>query len=138
MKSCITILISILFIVPVISFGIDQPIKIIKLEGKEIESGFEYPTLELKGRVAEIFSFYDAEYISGLTCRIKFNGKKPLPNKVFFSEYDNENKEISHKVRLIYPRMKSGESGYATFRITCHPQKIVIWSEGDGPWESPY
>lgn len=124
------------------SFGIchasDQQDRIIKLEGKNKESGFKYPTLELKGRVAEIFSFYDAEYISGLTCRIKYNGKMPLPSKVFFSEYDSRNKETAHEVRLVYPKLKSGESGYATFKIKGIPSKIVIWSKGDGPWESPY
>ena len=112
--------------------------EVFQLEAKDINSPFTYPILELKGRVAEIFTFYDAEYFSGLTCRIKYNGMKPLPSNVYFSEYDSETKEISHKIKLIYPELKAGESGYATFRINGHPSKLVIWSEGEGPWESPY
>ncbi len=121
-----------------ISFAEGQNHKVIQLEGKKKNSAFSYPSLELQGRIAEIFTFYDAEYISGLTCKIKYNGKTPLPSKVFFSEYDIREKGISHKVRLIYPELNSGESGVATFRIKGTPPKIVIWSEGEGPWESPY
>jgi len=115
----------------------DQP-RVVHLKAENNNSPFTYPILELKGLVAEIFTFYDAEYISGLTCRIKYNGAKPLPSKVFFSEYDSKSKEISHKVRLIYPKLNTGESGYATFRIKSTPSKLVIWSEGEGPWENPY
>jgi len=119
-------------------FSEDQPIKTIQLTGKNKESGFTYPMLELKGRVAEIFTFYNAEWISGLTCHIKYNGKKPLPSNVFFSEYDEDGKQISERIRLIYPKLNSGESGHATFRVKGHASKMVIWSEGDGPWENPY
>ena len=120
------------------AFSDDQPTKTIQLSGKNKDSGFTYPVLELRGRVAEIFTFYNAEWISGLTCRIKYNGKKPLPSNVFFAEYDENGKQMSERIRLIYPKLNSGESGYATFRVKRHASKIVIWSEGDGPWKSPY
>jgi hypothetical protein len=121
-----------------LAFSEDQPTKTIQLKAKHEDSPFTYPVLELRGRVADIFTFYQAEWISGLTCRIKYNGKKPLPSKVFFSEYDETGKQISERIRLIYPKLNSDESGYATFRVKGHASKIVIWSEGDGPWENPY
>jgi hypothetical protein len=128
---------AILLVIVSVSLAFASQDEVVQLEAKDKNSPFTFPILELKGRVAEIFTFYDAEYISGMTCRIKYNGIKPLPSNVFFSEYDNESKEISHKVKLIYPELKAGESGYATFRINGHPSKLVIWSEGEGPWESP-
>ena len=119
-------------------FSEDQPTKTIQLKAQHEDSPFTYPMLELRGRVAEIFTFYNAAWISGLTCRIKYNGKKPLPSNVFFSEYDGNGKQISERIRLIYPKLNSGESGYATFRVKGDASKIVLWSEGDGPWENPY
>ena len=77
-----------------ISFASDQIVKLIKLEGKTKDNGFRYPTLELKRRVAKIFDFYDAEYISGLTCWITYNGKKPLPSKVFFQNLIEDIKKL--------------------------------------------
>ena len=89
----------------------DQPTKTIHLKAKHEDSPFTYPVLELRGRVADIFTFYQAEWISGLTCRVKYNGKRPLPSRVFFSEYDENGKQTSERIRLIYPRLNSGESG---------------------------
>ncbi len=118
------------------SWGKDS--SIIKLPPKDAASAFAYPSIDPKGIIGEIFNFYEAEWISGLTCKIKYNGKKPLPSKVFFSAYDRRGKEISHRIRLIYPNLKNGESGYVTFRISNSANLIVIWAEGNGPWESPY
>ncbi len=119
-------------------FSMDKPAKVIRQEASQRNSSSNYPQLELKGRVAEIFTFSDLEWISGLSCRITYNGKKPLPSRVFFFAYDEKGKLLSKRIRLIYPRLNSGESGIATFRIKGHPSKIVIWSEGAGPWEDPY
>jgi len=111
---------------------------ILKLQPKHGNSAFDYPSIQLEGIISEIFEFYDAEWISGLTCRIKYNGKAPLPSKVFFSIFDKKGKETAHKVRLIYPKLKEGQSGIATFRIKGDPALIIIWAEGEGPYNSPY
>ena len=116
----------------------DPAMKTFQLKAKDPGSAFGYPAVELHGRVAEIFSFDNAEWISGLTCRISYNGKQPLPSKVYFSEYDENGKLISERTRLIYPKLNPGERGKATFRINGSPATIIIWSEGDGPWENPY
>jgi len=138
MKYCFNFALIIVLAAVTVVFSEVQPTKTIQLKAKHEDSPFTYPVLELKGRVADIFTFDQAEWISGLTCRIKYNGNKPLPSKVFFSEYDENGKQLSERIRLIYPRLNSGESGYATFRVKGHASKIVVWSEGDGPWENPY
>ncbi len=138
MKYPFSFILMIVLAVATLAFTEDQPTKKIQLKAKHKDSPFAYPLLELRDRVADIFTFFQAEWISGLTCRIKYNGKKPLPSNVFFSEYDENGNQISERIRLIYPKLNSGESGYATFRIKGHASKIVIWSEGDGPWENPY
>ena len=138
MKLKILLLVFILAISAIFVTAAEQSTLIVHLKGKFKNDTSIYPILELKGRVSEIFTFYDAEYISGLTCRIKYNGKKPLPSKVFFSELDKDGKQIVKKTRLIYPKLNANESGYATFKISNNPSKILIWSEGDGPYETPY
>lgn len=138
MKYLITFTLIVSLISVDLAFAEDQQVKTIQLMAKQVDDAFTYPTLELKGLVAEIFSFEQAEWISGLTCRIKYNGNKPLPSRVFFSEYDENGEQVSKKTRLIYPKLNSGESGHATFRVKSHASKIIIWSEGDGPWENPY
>jgi hypothetical protein len=103
------------------------------------ESAFRYPSIDLQGQLAEIFSVTDCEYISGLTCRIHYNGKAPLPSDVFFVAYDAGGKPDGAKVRLIYPRLEPGESGRATFRIrSSSPTKLVLQGLWDGPLRSPY
>jgi len=103
------------------------------------ESPFRYPTIELEGKLKEIFTVADCQYISGLTCRIRYNGKSALPSEVFFTGYDQAGKPDGTKVRLIYPRLEPGERGMATFRIpSSSPTKIVLTGSWDGPWRNPY
>ena len=106
-------------------------------QGKADTVGFQVPKFELKGELSKIFDLKDCEYISGITCRIHYNGVFPLPSRVFFTELD-EHGHPGPRVRLIYPRLESGETGRATFRIHSHPATIVLQGEWKGPWQDPY
>ncbi len=97
------------------------------------------PAIELDTRLREIFTISDCTYISGLTCKVHYNGKAPLPTEVFFVELDAKDKPIGKRVRLIYPHLKKGESGLATFRIqAAAPAQIRLEASGNGPWKDPY
>jgi hypothetical protein len=100
---------------------------------------FSYPKLVLEDKLARTFTVDGCEYISGMTCRISYNGKEPLPSEVFFIELDQAGKTLGPKIRLIYPKLKPGESGKATFRIRSNnPAKIVLQGHWNGPWKDPY
>ncbi|HEY4837988.1 MAG TPA: hypothetical protein VIH72_05250 [Candidatus Acidoferrales bacterium] len=99
----------------------------------------DIPALELRGKLAKIFSISDCEYISGLTCKIYYNGSASLPSQVFFTELDKQGRQSGRRVQLIYPRLKPRETGRATFRINLtRPVKIVLYGEWNGPWRDPY
>src|SRR5690242_2159452 len=83
----------------------------------EPQSGPSLPKIELRGGLAKIFAVTRCEYISGLTCRIHYNGAAPLPSEVFFTEFDKEGHLAGPRVRLIYPQLNPGETGVGTFRI---------------------
>lgn len=101
--------------------------------------GFRLPKFELAGKLSKIFDISRCEYISGLTCRIHYNGRLPLPSEVFFTEFDENGKKAGPRVRLIYPKLKVGETGVATFRIRLgRPFKVVLEGEWNGPWRDPY
>jgi hypothetical protein len=105
----------------------------------QTDEGLPLPKIELKGKLSEIFTVTHCEYISGLTCRIHYNGKLPLPSRVFFNEFDQRGQSGGPRVRLIYPELKSGETGRATFRTRLgRPAKIVLEGEWKGPWQDPY
>jgi hypothetical protein len=96
---------------------------------------FCIPSFELKGNLAKTFSISGCEFISGLTCRLHYNGVMPLPSEVLFTEFDENGKQGGPRIRLLYPAMKKGETGLATFRIrTVNPAKIVL----SGEWKGPY
>lgn len=104
-----------------------------------VESGFRIPAFELKGRLAKIFSISDCEYISSLTCKIRYSGSVALPSEVFFEEFDEHGRRAGPRVRLIYPKLERGERGSATFRTRLSiPAKIVLQGEWNGPWRDPY
>lgn len=113
------------------------------MQQKQVEAdatkAFRLPKFELHGNLVKIFTVTRCEYISGLTCRIHYNGKLPLPSEVFFTEFDDHCKQAGPGVRLIYPELKRGETGVATFRIRLStPAKIVLKGEWNGPWRDPY
>ena len=102
------------------------------------EASVRLPVIVLNGDLAKIFEITDCEYISGLTCRIRYNGSLPLPSRVYFRETDERGKTSDARVRLIYPELKPGESGKATFRIRfAMPSKIILDGEWKGPWQDP-
>jgi len=102
-------------------------------------SGWTYPTFKLKGKLAEIFTISDCQWISGFTCHIRYNGKYVLPSEVFFAEYDAKGKQLGRRTRLIYPHLKAGERGYATFRFrTNNPSFVVLEGVWKGEWKNPY
>jgi hypothetical protein len=106
---------------------------------KDTAEAFRIPQFKLVGKLSKIFSVSRCEYISGLTCHIHYNGKLPLPSEVFFTEFDEHGKKAGPRVRLIYPELKPGETGVATFRIRLgRPAKIVLEGEWNGPWRNPY
>jgi hypothetical protein len=103
------------------------------------DNGFTYPRFELEGKLAKIFTVTDCEYISGMTCRIHYNGVLPLPSQVFFTEFDERGHKAGARVRLIYPKLAPGETGRATFRLRASsPAKIVLQGEWKGLWQNPY
>ena len=101
--------------------------------------GWCVPHMRLMGDLSRIFTISDCAAISGLTCRIKYNGKMPLPSEVFFIEFDRHGKAFGKATRLIYPRLRSGNSGVATFRIrAAHATTIELTGKWRGPWKDPY
>jgi len=103
------------------------------------DDGFRLPSFVLEGNLAKIFVLSKCEYISGITCSIHYNGVLPLPSQVFFTEFDEHGHQAGARVRLIYPELKPGERGAATFRTrSAFPSKIVLHGEWKGPWRNPY
>ena len=97
--------------------------------------GWCVPVLKLTGDLEKIFSITDCHAISGLTCKISYNGKLPLPSEVFFIEMDKDGNAVGKKTRLIYPKLKPGETGYATFRTNSASTAMIVLS---GIWKGPY
>jgi hypothetical protein len=110
-----------------------------RAQNETSNDGFPLPKFELAGKLAQSFEITDCEYISGLTCRIHYNGTFPLPAQIFFTEFDERWQQAGGKVRLNYPHLRAGETGRATFRIRLSsPAKIVLWGDRRGPWRNPY
>jgi hypothetical protein len=109
------------------------------VSASQATDAFKYPRLVLNGRLSDTFLFDQCEYISGMTCRITLKAGRTLPSQVFFTEFDGAGKQVKRKVRLVYPNLKPGESGRATFRLRSGtPSKIVMYGEWKGAWKSPY
>ncbi len=103
------------------------------------DEGWCVPVMKLKGDLQKIFDITDCHAISGLTCRITYNGKLPLPSEVFFIELDKNGNIVGEKTRLIYPKLKAGETGYATFRFkSAYTATIVLSGIWKGPYINPY
>ena len=107
--------------------------------GTLTESQFRYPTFDLRGQLRETFSLGRCEYISGMTCKIRYTGAHPLPSRVFFVEFDKNGHQAGPELRLLYPRLGRGETGSATFRIRLvSPARVKLRGEWKGPWQDPY
>jgi hypothetical protein len=99
------------------------------------------PCLELRAPLSEIFTISHCEAVSGLTCRIRYNGKRPLPSEVFFYGLDAKGKTACRPIRLIYPRLKPGEVGSATFFLNAcsdSSERVVLEGKWNGPYKNPY
>lgn len=96
----------------------------------------------MKDKLQDIFAISHCQFISGLTCKITYNGKSPLPSEVFFNEFDAQGHPLGNKTRLIYPHLNAGERGVATFMLrgvqTGEPAKVVLTGVWNGPWKNPY
>ena len=105
------------------------------------DEGWCVRKLLLEGDLAKIFTIpiSRCQRISGLTCKIQYNGQLSLPSEVFFIELDSKGKRLGKPIRMIYPQLKKGETGYATFRIrSSDSSTIVLTGKWDGPWKDPY
>ncbi len=103
------------------------------------DEGYCVPDIKLTGDLQKIFRIAACHAISGLTCKITYNGKLPLPSEVFFVEYDKNGTVVGKKMRLIYPELKPGETGNATFRIkSASATTIVLSGVWEGPYKNPY
>jgi hypothetical protein len=91
-------------------------------------NGLSIPCLELQPALSEIFVIDDCEPTPGLSCRIQYNGKKPLPGEVFFYDMDSSGRQPCKPTRLIYPQLKPGQTGRATFLDRCDtiPNYMVL------------
>ncbi len=71
------------------------------------------PDIKLTGDLQKIFIVDDCHAISGLTCKITYNGKLPLPSEIYFIEYNKAGTVVGKKTRLIYPEfyLKALEKG---------------------------
>jgi hypothetical protein len=100
-------------------------------------AGIPIACLTLEPALRKIFTIDHCEAISGLTCKIHYNGKNPLPSEVFYSDYDDHGRLLCRKPsRLIYPPLRPGETGVATFLDHCPamPARIVL----KGKWSDEY
>jgi hypothetical protein len=91
--------------------------------------GWCVPVMKLTGNLQKIFKITDCHAISGLTCQISYNGKLPIPSKIFFIELDKDGKVIGKKTRLIYPELEPGKTGHTTFRINSVLQQQSFYQE---------
>ena len=97
--------------------------------------------LKLEPALKEIFTINRCQEISGLTCRIHYNGKKPLPSEVFFFDFDSKGRQLCRKpTRLIYPYLKPGETDATTFLDRCphSPDYMVLKGKWNGPYKDSY
>jgi hypothetical protein len=91
----------------------------------------------VRGKLARILKVSDCRAISGMTCRIQFIKAAALPSRIRLQEQDNHNKQIGKKF-LIYPDLRSGEKGLATFRLGSPETVVVLTGEWKGPWRDEY
>ena len=110
-----------------------------KVANKE---GWCMPALKLTGDLNIIFNIpeTDCEYISGMTCRITYNGKLPLPSEVFFVQHDENGKKLN-KEPLPYcdATLKGRDKFKLLLKVYLHKTGVLSANKivfiGDGaPW----
>lgn len=95
------------------------------------------PPIVLKGKLSKWLEVSECKAISGMTCRIWFNKGAVLPSRIFIYEVDAHEHPVGKRRALIYPNLKLGEKGWATFRIS-RGSTVVLTGEWNGPWKSAY
>jgi hypothetical protein len=95
--------------------------------------------LVLSGRLIDTFEFSKCEAISGMTCHIALKNGAQLPSRVFMQGLDSQNRTLGEKRLLVYPELKAGEGGRATFlRVPSGANTVVLTGEWHGPYRDPY
>jgi hypothetical protein len=95
--------------------------------------------LILTGRLIDTLEFSNCDAISGMTCHIILKRGAQLPSRIFMQAMDSRNQPLGTRHLLIYPELKDGEGGSATFlRIPEGTRSVVLAGEWNGPYRNPY
>jgi hypothetical protein len=87
----------------------------------------------------ETFEFSKCDAISGMTCHIALKKGAQLPSRVFIQALDSRNQPLGKRRLLIYPELKDGERGWATFlRVPNGAKTVVLTGEWNGQYRDPY
>ncbi len=95
--------------------------------------------LIITGRLIDTFEFSKCDAISGMTCHIALKKGAQLPSRVFMQALDSRNQPLGKRRLLIYPELKDGEGGWATFlRVPNGAKTVVLTGEWNGQYRDPY
>ena len=95
--------------------------------------------LIITGRLIDTFEFSKCDAISGMTCHIALKKGAQLPSRVFMQGLDSRNQPLGKRRLLIYPELKAGEGGWATFlRVPSGATTVVLAGQWNGPYRDPY
>ena len=111
------------------------------IKTKRVETCEQCWALILKGQLIETLEFSRCIAISGMTCHITLKGKARLPSRIFVQPLDSQNRPLgTRQLLLIYPELKSGGRGWATFpnRIPVATETLVLTGEWNGAYRSAY
>jgi hypothetical protein len=94
----------------------------------------------IQASLAQAIEIWDCKAVSGMTCRIGLRSDaKALPSEIFIGYFGPNGQKIGTTKRLIYPNLKRGEKGWATFNLVAGELKTVrLTGRWDGPWKNPY
>jgi hypothetical protein len=95
----------------------------------------------LDAGLTQAIEIFDCKAISGMVCRIGLRSDaRALPSEIFIQSFGADGSKIGHPIRLIYPNLKRGETGWATFRIERGDRLKAVRLTGkwEGAWKSPY
>lgn len=73
----------------------------------------------IQASLAQAIEIWDCKAVAGMTCRIGLRSDaKGLPSQIFIQAFDQNGKELGVPVPLVYPILRRGQQGLATFNIT--------------------
>jgi hypothetical protein len=111
-----------------------------KIRTKQVETceHFCYGLI-ITGQLIDTFEFSQCDAISGMRCHIVLKKGAELPSRVFIQPLDSQNQPLGKRRRLIYPELKAGEGGWATFLgAPSGTNTVVLTGEWNGPYRNPY